>query len=87
MNNIDLPSPITHHRSISIKGSEVIPVALFNPLNGKFSEDYVARVEPSSQGGEKMAEYLLDMIDHGSSSSSSQAPGVPVESTYMAERD
>ena len=38
---------------------------LFHALDGKTTRDYVARVEPSSQGGKKMAEYLLDMIDQG----------------------
>ena len=37
---------------------------LFNVLDGKCSDDYVARVEPSASGGEKMAEYLLDVIDN-----------------------
>lgn len=48
---------------IRISGTEVIPVPLFNALDGKTSEDYIARVEPSSQGGKKMAEYLLDIIE------------------------
>jgi len=49
---------------IKISGSQVIPVPLFNVLDGKCSEDYVARVEPSSLGGKKMAEYLLDTIQN-----------------------
>jgi len=75
-------------RSIHIPGSEVIPVPLFNALNGKDPADYIARVEPSSQGGEKMAEYLLDMIDNGSSQPmpSSVSTQMPVESSYMADR-
>jgi len=47
---------------IKIPGSEVIPVPLFDVLDGSRSEDYVARVEPSAIGGKKMAEYLLDHI-------------------------
>mmetsp|Transcript_31136 Transcript_31136/g.47234 ORF Transcript_31136/g.47234 Transcript_31136/m.47234 type:complete len:83 (+) Transcript_31136:1497-1745(+) len=50
------------HRRIRIPGSEVIPVPLFNVLDGKKSEDYVARVEPSAIGGKKMAEFLWDII-------------------------
>jgi len=47
-------------------------------LDGKSSQDYVARVEPSAIGGKKMAEYLLDVIDnpaavHGSVSSTAPA--------------
>jgi len=49
---------------IRIEGSEVIPVPLFHVLDGKNTEDYVARVEPSALGGKKMAEYLLDVIDN-----------------------
>lgn len=49
---------------IKVQGSEVIPVPLFNVLDGKCSDDYVARVEPSASGGKKMAEYLLDVIDN-----------------------
>ena len=44
---------------------EIIPVPLFNVLNGKNPDDYVARVEPSSLGGRKMASYLLDAIFEG----------------------
>ncbi|KAG7342334.1 hypothetical protein IV203_007427 [Nitzschia inconspicua] len=47
---------------IEVPGCEVIPIPLFNVLDGKNSRDYVARVEPSSEGGFKMAEYLLDTI-------------------------
>lgn len=50
---------------IKIDGSEVIPVPLFHSLDGKNSQDYVARVEPSARGGKKMAEFLLDIIDNG----------------------
>ena len=52
------------HSKIRIDGCEVIPVPLFNVLDGKRSEDYIARVEPSSSGGKKMAEYFLDIIEH-----------------------
>ena len=44
----------------------MIPVPLFHVLDGKNTEDYVARVEPSALGGKKMAEYLLDVIDNPS---------------------
>jgi len=49
---------------IKVDGSQVIPVPLYLTLNGKNSRDYVARVEPSKQGGRKMAEFLLDIIDN-----------------------
>lgn len=52
---------------IKIEGTEVIPIPLFNALDGKCSQDYVARVEPSAIGGKKMAEYLMDAIDNPAS--------------------
>jgi hypothetical protein len=48
---------------ISIPGTKIIPIPLFNILDGKDSRDYVARVEPSPQGGQKMAEYILNAIE------------------------
>ena len=47
---------------------------LFNVLDGKNSNDYIARVEPSATGGRKMAEFLLDIIHRSSSSSGYDAP-------------
>lgn len=44
---------------INIEGSEVIPFPMFEVLNGKISEDYVQRVEPSNIGGEKLAFSLV----------------------------
>lgn len=48
---------------IEIDGTQVIPVPLFLSLDGTNSRDYVERVEPSLQGGKKMAEFFLDIID------------------------
>lgn len=48
--------------NIEIEGVEVIPAGIFHWLDGKTSEDYVQRVEPSSQGGEKMAKGYLDLL-------------------------
>lgn len=45
--------------SIRIPGTQVVPVPLFHVLDGKVSEDYIQRVEPSPSGGRKMAEFLL----------------------------
>lgn len=47
---------------IRIPGTEVVAVPLFEILDGKTSADYVMRVEPSSEGGHKMANALLDAI-------------------------
>ncbi len=49
--------------SIRITGSEVIPTPLFSVLDGKNGHDYCARVEPSAQGGQKMARLFLDLME------------------------
>jgi hypothetical protein len=75
---------------IQIPGTVVIPVPLFHALDGKDSRDYTARVEPSAHGGRKMAEYLLDMIDHCPSSPTGTVYGtnsaLPPGTSYMADR-
>ena len=40
----------------------VVPVPLFAVLDGRDSSDYVARVEPSAQGGAKLARLLLESL-------------------------
>lgn len=69
-------------RRIQIPGCEVIPVPLFNVLDGKRSEDFVARVEPSAIGGQKMAQFLLDYIQRPSGEGS--APVVRSSSIQAA---
>ena len=49
-------------RRIRIPGVEVVPVPLFETLDGRDTRDYVQRVEPSPQGGRKMASALMDAI-------------------------
>ena len=73
---------------IKIEGSQVIPVPLFNVLDGKRSEDYVARVEPSALGGERMAEFLLDHIQRDVGSAGGSFGGdIPAPATsLMADR-
>jgi hypothetical protein len=86
--------------NIALDGTEVIPVPLFQVLDGTDPNDYVERVEPSSQGGRKIAELLLDLIldrkqnnntMYGSIRRFDRFPagrlGEPVESSYIAERD
>jgi len=55
---------------IELPGVNVVPVPLYEALDGKDAKDYVQRVEPSSSGGRKMASALLDRI------SSMLTPGV-----------
>ena len=76
---------------IEIPGTRVIPVPLFDVLDGKNSGDYGDRVEPSSQGGRKMAEYLFDAIERdernpNSISFQKTSTAAPVESSYMLDR-
>ncbi|KIW06092.1 uncharacterized protein PV09_03262 [Verruconis gallopava] len=47
---------------ISVPGTKVIPLPLFDVLDGKTPEDYVERVEPSVQGGRKMSQMLTKLI-------------------------
>ena len=75
---------------IEIPGTTVIPVPLFDVLDGKNSGDYVDRVEPSSQGGRKMANYLLDIIQRDEQNPNSRRTTLPtaspIESSYMLDR-
>ena len=67
-------------------GSEVIPIPLFHPLNGRISGDYVARVEPSATGGRKMAEYMLDAIhSSGNDARSLGNPSVTAPTTAFID--
>lgn len=47
---------------IKIDGTEVVPVPMYEVMDGSDTNDYVQRVEPSSQGGEKMAKLFLSKI-------------------------
>jgi hypothetical protein len=47
---------------IRVPGTSVIPIPLFEVLNGKDTKDYIQRVEPSVQGGRKMAKLFLQHI-------------------------
>ena len=52
----------TATKQIRIPDVKVVPVSLFEILNGKCTSDYVARVEPSENGGFKMATYLNSLL-------------------------
>jgi hypothetical protein len=45
---------------VRLDGVEVVPLPLYEALDGKDPCDYVQRVEPSAQGGAKMARAILD---------------------------
>ena len=43
-------------------GTEVVPFPLFKVLDGKNTDDYLQRVEPSPSGGKKMADALFAAV-------------------------
>uniref|UniRef100_A0A7S4LLK1 SGNH hydrolase-type esterase domain-containing protein n=1 Tax=Eutreptiella gymnastica TaxID=73025 RepID=A0A7S4LLK1_9EUGL len=47
---------------ISIPGTRVVGFPIFQHLNGRDPQDYIARVEPSAAGGRKMARALMDVL-------------------------
>jgi len=49
-------------KKVNIPGTQVIPLPLFTVLDGKTTTDYCQRVEPSVQGGEKMARLIAGTI-------------------------
>merc|ERR1712192_54487 len=49
-------------QNVSIPGTKVIPVPLFEKLEGKTRSDYLHRVEPSATGGAKLAEFILQHV-------------------------
>lgn len=55
-------------QQIKIAGTQVVPVPLFEELDGKTSCDYLQRVEPSPAGGKKMAKQLMNALQWESSS-------------------
>lgn len=50
-------------RKIKIPGSEVVPVHLGHVLDSRDEKDYVSRIEPSAQGGLKMATRFVEIIN------------------------
>lgn len=45
---------------IEVEGVKIVPMALHKVLDGKVSTDYVERVEPSAQGGQKIGKALVE---------------------------
>jgi hypothetical protein len=50
-------------KQIRVQGTEVVPCALYEVLDGKNKDDYTARVEPSDEGGRKMAIKFVELLD------------------------
>jgi hypothetical protein len=50
-------------KKIQIEGTKIVPCPLFETMDGKNKDDYVARVEPSTEGGRKMALQLKEIVE------------------------
>ncbi|KAJ3495460.1 hypothetical protein NLG97_g3380 [Lecanicillium saksenae] len=50
-------------RNIQIEGVPVKACPLFEAMDGKTADDYVERVEPSVEGGRKMSQLLVPLIE------------------------
>jgi len=48
---------------IKVDGTKIIPCALYELLDGKSARDYTERVEPSEEGGKKMAERFGQLVE------------------------
>lgn len=50
-------------KEIRVEGTEIVPCALHEVLDGKCVEDYEARVEPNHEGGRKMAVRFGELLE------------------------
>ena len=50
-------------QNIKVEGTEIVPCALHEVLDGKTAKDYTARVEPNEEGGKKMAVKFVELVD------------------------
>ncbi|USP74858.1 hypothetical protein yc1106_02132 [Curvularia clavata] len=50
-------------KNISITGVEVVPCALYEVMDGTKIEEFTARVEPSKEGGRKMALKFVELVE------------------------
>lgn len=53
----------TATQRIKLQGTEVVPCPLHEVLDKKTAKDYIARVEPSEQGGRKMANKFVEILE------------------------
>jgi hypothetical protein len=50
-------------KKIKVEGTQIVPCALHEVLDGKTAGDYTARVEPNHEGGRKMAVRFVELVD------------------------
>ena len=48
---------------VAVEGVKMVPCALYEVMDGTQENEYVARVEPSVEGGRKMAELLVRKVE------------------------
>jgi lysophospholipase L1-like esterase len=53
----------TATQKIKIQGTHVVPCALHEVLDGKTAKDYTERVEPNEEGGKKMADRFVKLLE------------------------
>lgn len=51
-------------KKIKVEGTQIVPCALHDVLDGKTPGDYTARVEPNHEGGRKMAIRFVELIEN-----------------------
>lgn len=70
---------------VTVPGVRILPVPLFEALDGSDSEHYVARVEPSASGGERMAGFIMRLaVDAGVLVAASGSTPLPAASEASA---
>jgi hypothetical protein len=50
-------------QNIKVEGTQIVPCALYEVLDGKTAGDYTERVEPNEEGGRKMAAKFVELLD------------------------
>jgi hypothetical protein len=51
-------------KKIKVEGTQIVPCALHDVLDGKTPGDYTARVEPNHEGGRKMAVRFVELLEN-----------------------
>lgn len=71
-------------KRIRVEGTEVVAFPLFEVLDGKTTEDYIQRVEPSPQGGQKMGAALAAAVFESQTSSSNSSSNTQSQDELVA---
>jgi len=71
-------------KAIQIEGVQVVPVPLFETLDGKTTTDYLSRVEPSVSGGEKIGAALASKVFSTTTTAPTMTTGVTTTASTTA---